>query len=153
MSFGDGGLDVIQMVRVLDALPEGFDRLEKMAIAEGVRNMSLLAGQWASGEQRFAEPGALFAAFIDGDLAGVGGVTVQTGLAEPAMRMRRLYVAPAHRRAGVGQALAGAMIQQGLQTARLLTANARASAAAAPFWEAMGFEPIAADGFTHRMRA
>ncbi|MBI1406618.1 MAG: GNAT family N-acetyltransferase [Caulobacter sp.] len=142
---------MIQMVRVLDALPEGFGRLEKMAIAEGVRNMSLLAEQWATGEQRFTEPGALFAAFIDGELAGVGGVAVQTGQKEPAMRMRRLYVAPPFRRAGVGQVLAGSMIQQGLQTARLLTANARASAAAAPFWEAMGFEPVAADGFTHQL--
>ncbi|MBX3479848.1 MAG: GNAT family N-acetyltransferase [Caulobacter sp.] len=143
---------MIQIVRVFDALPEGFGLLEKMAIAEGVRNMSLLAEQWASGQQRFDDPGALFAACIDGDLAGVGGVTVQSGLEEPAMRMRRLYVAPDHRRSGVGQALAGAMIQQGFQDARLLVANARASLAAPSFWEAMGFEPVAGDGFTHLMR-
>jgi GNAT superfamily N-acetyltransferase len=143
---------VIQIVRVTDDLPEGFGPLQKMASDEGVRNMALLADQWAGSEERFAEPGALLAAFIDGDLAGVGGVTVQGGLPEPAMRMRRLYVAPAFRRAGVGQALAGAMIQQGLQAANLLTANARASTAAAPFWEAMGFEPVSADGFTHQLR-
>jgi GNAT superfamily N-acetyltransferase len=147
---------VIHIVRVAERLPEGFTNLLNMAAAEGVRNMALLAEQWASGIQRFEEPGALFAAFMDGDLAGVGGVTPQAGLAEPAMRMRRLYVAPAFRRAGVGQALAGAMIQQGLQAARLLTANARASAsasAAAPmFWEAMGFERAPAEGHTHQLR-
>lgn len=142
----------ISITRVFDDLPEGFRGLVDQATDEGVRNVVLLADQWASGEQRFAEPGALFVAFVNGDLAGVGGVTVQAGLTEPALRMRRLYVAPTFRRAGVGQALAGAMIQQGLQAARLLTANARASAAAAPFWEAMGFEPVAGDGFTHQMR-
>ncbi|MDB5468444.1 MAG: family N-acetyltransferase [Caulobacter sp.] len=142
---------MVQIVRVVEALPAGFETLRAVARAERVRNMEALAQQWDDGRE-FAEPGALFAAFIDGDLAGVGGVTPQAGLTEPAMRMRRLYVAPAFRRRGVGQALAGAMIQQGLQAARLLTANARASKAAPPFWEAMGFEPVEADGFTHQLR-
>lgn len=143
---------MVQIVRVVEALPEGFEALCAAARAEGVRNMDALAEQWADG-RGFAEPGALFAAFVEGELAGVGGVTPQASLAEPAMRMRRLYVAPSFRRAGVGQALAGAMIQQGLQAARLLTSNARASEAAGPFWEAMGFERIEADGFTHQLRA
>lgn len=143
---------MVQIVRVVEALPEGFDSLRAAARAEGVRNMETLADQWDEG-RGVAEPGALFAAYMDGELAGVGGVTPQTGLAEPAMRMRRLYVAPAFRRAGVGQALAGAMIQQGLQAARLLTSNAQASAAAGPFWEAMGFERVEAEGYTHRLRA
>lgn len=142
---------MVQIVRVVEALPDGFAALAEAAHAEGIRNMEALALQWDDG-RGFAEPGALFAAFVDGDLAGVGGVTPQVGLAEPAMRMRRLYVSPAFRRAGVGQALAGAMIQQGLQTARLLTSNAQATAAAGPFWEAMGFEPVEADGFTHQLR-
>lgn len=142
---------MIQIARVVEALPEGFDTLRAAARAEGIRNMEALAAQWDGG-QSFADPGALFAAFVEGDLAGVGGVTPQVGLAEPAMRMRRLYVTPAFRRMGVGQALAGAMIQQGLQAARLLLSNARASEAAGPFWEAMGFERVDTDGFTHRLR-
>lgn len=138
--------------RVTHTLPEDFPALAKQAAAEGVRNMALLADQWRDGTQRFEEPGALFAAFVDGALAGIGGVTPQSGLAEPAMRMRRLYVAPPFRRQGVGQALAGAMIQQGLQVARLLTANARASDAAPRFWEAMGFAAVMAPDHTHQMR-
>jgi GNAT superfamily N-acetyltransferase len=83
-------------------------------------------------------------------LAGIGG---QVGLGQPAMRMRRLYVPPEARRGGIGRNLASAMIQQGLETAGLLTCNARASAAAPVFWEAMGFVR-APDGydFTHWMR-
>lgn len=143
---------MIQLVRVFDDLPEGFETLREAADREGVRNMATLAEQWRDGSQRFADPGALFAAFIDGELAGIGGVTPQAGLPEPAMRMRRLYVAPVFRRAGVGQALAGAMIQQSLQAASLLTSNARASEAAGPFWEAMGFERVEADGHTYQLR-
>lgn len=141
----------VLIVRVTEDLPEGFEGLRHQAQAEGVRNMNLLAEQWGGG-RGFADPGALFAAYVEGELAGVGGVTLQTDLDEPAMRMRRLYVAPAYRRSGVGQALAGAMIQQGLQAAHLLTANARATDAAAPFWEAMGFERVEGSGFTHRLR-
>jgi GNAT superfamily N-acetyltransferase len=148
---GDRRMSVL-IVRVFEALPDGFPSLVDQSAREGIRNLDTLAAQWANGSQRFAEPGALFAAFVDGELAGVGGVTPQAGLDEPAMRMRRLYVAPAFRRSGVGQALAGAMIQQGLQAARLLTANAGASAAAPPFWEATGFEATDGAGFTHWLR-
>lgn len=142
----------LQLVRVGETLPEAFPLLQSLAEAEGVRNMALLARQWAGSGNPFDDPGALFAAFVEGELAGVGGVTPQAELARPAMRMRRLYVAPAFRRHGVGRMLATAMIQQGLQSASLLTCNARATAAAPPFWEAMGFEP-AQDGlgFSHWM--
>ena len=138
---------MLQIVRISEDLPEGFADLLGEAVAEGVRNMTLLAEQWESGAQRF-ESGGLFAAFVGGELAGVGGVSAEA--AEPAMRMRRLYVRANFRRSGVGRALAGAMMQEGLQHARTLTVNARASEAAGPFWEAMGFRSLEAAGYTHR---
>lgn len=145
-------LDVVNIVRLVEGLPHGFDVMRAEAAAEGVRNMALLADQWASGAQRFDEPGALFAVVVDGDLAGVGGVTVETALDEPAMRLRRLYVRPAFRRTGLATRLAGAMMQQGFQTAPLLTVNAGASDAAGPFWEATGFTPVDWPGITHALR-
>ena len=144
--------DVVTILRVVEALPHGFDVMSADAAAEGVRNMAALASEFGAADDPFRDPGALFAAFIDGELAGVGGVTVQAGLAEPAMRMRRLYVRPAVRRAGVARALAGAMMQQGFQAAPLLVLNAAASAAAPPFWEAMGFERVDWAGITHALR-
>lgn len=144
--------DVVNIARVVEALPGEFDVIRAEATAEGVRNMELLAAQWSSREQRFDEPGALFAAYVGGALAGVGGVTVETGLAEPAMRMRRLYVRPGFRGAGVGRRLAAAMMQQGLQEAPMLTTNARATEAAGPFWEAMGFTAVEWPGVTHVFR-
>ncbi|MDP2258357.1 MAG: GNAT family N-acetyltransferase [Caulobacter sp.] len=145
--------DVVVITRVVETLSDGFAVILEAAASEDLRNMAMLADQWAGGEQRFDDPGALFAALADGDLAGVGGVTVETGAGEPAMRMRRLYVLPMFRRFGVGRRLAGAMIQQGFQAAPLLTVNAGASDAAAPFWEAMGFERTeAVPGATHMLR-
>ena len=141
---------MIEIVRVIDDMPVDFHRLRAEAAAEGVRNMDLLARQWADGANRFDGQGeALFAAFVDGELAGVGGVSAETGLA--AMRMRRLYVRPSFRRRGVASALAAAMIQQGLQGARLLTVNAAASLAAPPFWEALGFRRSGRAGVTHQL--
>lgn len=142
----------VQIVRIEGQLPEAFPTLRAQADAEGVRNMTLLAEQWAAPDNPFQDPGALFAAFVGRELAGIGGVTPQAGLTRPAMRMRRLYVAPAFRRHGVGRMLAAAMIQQGLQSANLLTCNARATAAAPPFWKAMGFAPAPEGlGFSHWM--
>ena len=140
------------IVRLFEGLPHGFDVMCAEAGEEGIRNMALLKAEVGSADDPFVEPGALFMAQVGGALAGIGGVTVETGLSEPAMRMRRLYVRPAFRRAGVAGALAGAMMQQGFQTAPLLTLNAAASPAAPPFWEAMGFERVDWPGVTHALR-
>ena len=143
----------VQIVRVMGELPEGFAGLRGEAAAEGFGNIEKLATLWTSGEQRFdAEGEALFAVFVDGELAGVGGVTREH--LEPqlgAMRMRRLYVRAPFRRRGVGRALAGAMVQQGFAGADVLTVNAGTPDAPA-FWSAMGFEPDPRNGRTHVLR-
>lgn len=144
--------EVVRVVRLVEALPDEFAAILVEAAAEGVRNMAMLATEVGSHDDPYVDPGALFAAWVDGELAGVGGVTVETTLTEPAMRMRRLYVRPAFRRTGVARALAGAMMQQGFQTAPLLTLNAQASAAAPPFWESMGFERVDRQRITHALR-
>ncbi|HRD28248.1 MAG TPA: GNAT family N-acetyltransferase, partial [Caulobacter sp.] len=101
--------DVVIILRLFEGLPHGFDVMCAEAGGEGIRNMAMLRSEVGAPDDPFVDPGALFAATVGGQLAGVGGVTVQTGLAEPAMRMRRLYVRPTFRRAGVARALAGAM--------------------------------------------
>lgn len=99
--------EVVRVVRLVEALPDEFAAILVEAAAEGVRNMAMLATEVGSAADPYRDPGALFAAFVGGDLAGVGGVTVERSLAEPAMRMRRLYVRPGFRRTGVARALAG----------------------------------------------
>ena len=144
---------MIQLVRIIDDLPEGFDALLADAAAEGVRNMTLLADGWASGDQRFDGDGeALLGALLAGALAGVGGLSVEADATEPALRVRRFYVRPDFRRQGLARTLASALIQEGLDQVDLLTVNAAASLAASLFWEAQGFSPDATGPWTHVLR-
>lgn len=140
--------------RIEGRLPGSFHSLLDAASNEGVRNMNLLTEGWLSGEQRFDTGGAaLFGAFDGSCLVGIGGITAEPGLAEPAMRMRRFYVRPDWRRRGVARCLADAAMAHGLARVSVLTCNARATALAGPFWEAMGFAPVEAEGMTHIYRA
>jgi GNAT superfamily N-acetyltransferase len=143
---------VLQLVRIFDELPDGFDDLVAEASGEGVRNMALLAEGWQSGA-RFQDDGeALFAAFLVGELAGIGGLSVEPTASEPARRLRRFYVRPAMRRRGVATALASALIHEGFDSVELLTVNAAAAPASGPFWEAQGFVANETGPWTHVMR-
>ena len=139
----------MQIVRFTAGLPSEIEGLARTAAVEGILNMELLTREFTTGQNRFDAAGeALFGAYVAGNLAGVGGVGREMVISG-AMRMRRFYVSPSHRGASVGRALAGAAIQQGLQVAEMLTVNARASAAAGPFWEALGFTRDERQGWTH----
>jgi len=144
---------LIQLIRILDDLPDGFPALLADAASEGVGNMARLADGWASGDQRFDRDGeALLGALLAGELAGIGGLSLEPAAAEPARRVRRFYVRPAFRRHGVARALASALVQEALDQVDLLTCNAAASPAAAPFWEAQGFSSNGSGPWTHVLR-
>jgi hypothetical protein len=71
--------------------------MQAEARAEGHAFLDRLANDWASGAMRFDRPGeALLAAYSQGVLAAIGGITVDPIVAE-ALRMRRFYVRPAFR--------------------------------------------------------
>jgi GNAT superfamily N-acetyltransferase len=143
----------VQIVRLQHELPSDFAKLAEAATAEGVRNMAMLADDWRSGVQRFDKDGAaLFAAFVDNHLAGVGGVKPETNEVESAMRMHRFYVHPAYRRLGIGRRIAQHVMSHALLHASRLTCNARASSAAAPFWLSLGFESADSERYTHIFR-
>ena len=126
------------------ALPDGLPVLAAEARAEGYRMLDVIAREWADGSMRFTGQGeALFAAHdAAGRLCGIGGIT-RDPWAE-ALRMRRFYVAPQRRGAGVGAALARAALEvarsSGAGQVRL-----RAPAGAFAFWERMGFAPLNGD--------
>ncbi|AAK24081.1 GNAT family N-acetyltransferase [Caulobacter vibrioides] len=143
---------MLQLVRIFDELPDGFGDLVAEASGKGVRNMALLAEGWRAGVRFHNDGEALLAAFLAGDLAGIGAMTPEPAALEPARRLRRFYVRPDMRRRGVATALASALIHEGFDSVRLLTVNARAADAAAPFWEAQGFEPDTIGPWTHTLR-
>jgi GNAT superfamily N-acetyltransferase len=134
-------------------LPDGFEDLAAAAAKEGVRNMALLETAWREGTQRFDQDGAaLFGVFKANALAGVGGCKPQVWEGESAMRMHRFYIHPLYRRQGTGRELAQAVMAHALQHTQLLTCNARATDAAAPFWEALRFRKVDAEGVTYIFR-
>lgn len=137
-------------IRRLASLPPDVEILRAEAAAEGIRNMGVLVADWEAGRERYDRPGeALFGAFDGTRLVGIGCVKRETDV--PAMRMRRLYVLRTARRHGAGRVLAQAMIARGFESAGRLTCNA-VPPGAGEFWEAMGFERVTADGWTHELR-
>ncbi len=133
---------MLQLVRLFDELPDGFDDLVAEASGEGVA--------LPTDSARFQDDGeALLVAFLAGTLAGVGGMTVEPAASEPARRLGPLYVRPTMRRRGVATALASALIHEGFDSVGLLTVEA---AAAAPFWQAQGFISDTSGPWTHVMR-
>jgi GNAT superfamily N-acetyltransferase len=140
---------MIQLVRVQEALPDGFDALRAEAAAEGFRHMDRLADEWAAGGGAFI---ALLAAFDDGELAGIGGLTREPApCPESALRLRRLYVRPSARRRGVGRALASALIQEAFDQVGLVTVHA-GGGSAPDFWSAQGMSPVSGQAWSHILR-
>ncbi len=143
---------MIQLVRIIDELPDDFERLRVQAAAEGHRHIERLSQDWASGTQRFAGDGeALLTAYQAGELVGIGAITREPSeTTEPALRLRRLFVSPGARRNGVGRTLVAALVQEGFDNAGLLTVHT-SDAAAGAFWEAQGFQPVA-QAWSHELR-
>ena len=133
-------------------LPDGLGSLARHADREGIRIVSKMVERWRDGSERYRADGeAILAAISEGEVIGIGALS-RCPHVEDALRVRRVYTAPAHRRRGVARALATQLIATGLEHRALITCNAGASSAAAPFWESMGFLPVDIEGITHLRR-
>ncbi|MEL6687486.1 MAG: GNAT family N-acetyltransferase [Pseudomonadota bacterium] len=140
----------VEIILIKDTLPADFQRLVEGSLVESIHSMDKLQTYWRSGKERFDSNGArLFAATYQGILVGVAGVTREPDQSFQAMRMRRLYVLQEFRRQGIAKRLALECMRTGLQTCATLTCNAKASIAAPPFWESLGFQPIEHASITH----
>ncbi len=138
-------------------VPEGFAQLIDESSSVGIRNVTTFVSQWSDGSQRFSLPGEQALVAIAGgevagvEVVGVGGLT-HCPHVEGALRVRRFYVAQAWRRRGVARALAATLLDAGRPHTDVFTCNARASEAAPPFWESLGFTPTnEVDGITHTL--
>jgi GNAT superfamily N-acetyltransferase len=141
---------VLELRLVIERLPAGFDALREEARAEGYLFVERLAADWEAHTMRFDGNGeALLAAHVTGVLAGIGGLTNEPVL-PGALRMRRFYVRPLFRRAGIGRTLAMALLERARITGLLVTVNAAPGSVS--FWESLGFIPDMRDGHTHLYR-
>jgi GNAT superfamily N-acetyltransferase len=92
----------------------------------------------------------LLAAFVAGELAGVGGIT-RDPACSTASPLRRFHVRPAFRRRWVGRCLALPLVQKARPLTSRLVLNA-ATEPAVRFWEAQGFVADRCAGHTHVWR-
>ena len=92
--------------RILE-ITEEIRLLAGLATDEGHNNVQTLVQEWESGSNRFQRPGeALFGAYVDHQLVGIGGVNMDPyESTESVARVRRLYVLPSARRTGVASTL------------------------------------------------
>ncbi|MEE4859230.1 GNAT family N-acetyltransferase [Pseudomonas viridiflava] len=92
-------------------LPAEVLTLEKEAIAEGFRFLTRLMSEWHSGKNRFNAPGeCLMAAYLNQQLIGIGGLSVDPYNQPNTARLRRVYVVPAAINQHVGHALVKALV-------------------------------------------
>jgi GNAT superfamily N-acetyltransferase len=127
---------------ILELPADGLNALVADSEQAGWRFVRRLADEWAAGTNRFRQPGeVLFAAHVEGVLAGVCGLNVDPHAADPRVgRVRRLYVHTSYRRRGIGRRLVGAVLRAAtgvFDTLRLRTENPEA----ARFYEVLGFRP------------
>ncbi len=141
----------ITIAAASDHLPRELRELATEAKAAGINNMTTLIDRWADGTERYDRPGeSMLLAWSSGHVVGVGGLARCRDV-PGALRVRRFFVSAAVRRRGIARRLAEQLIESGLEYTSELTCNAGASAAAPPFWEALGFQPVDVDGITHRL--
>jgi GNAT superfamily N-acetyltransferase len=139
----------VSLARVSHRLPVAFDALRDDAEADGHRHMGRLAAELDGTQPMFH---AVFAAYVEGNLAGIGAITDEPEpTSTPTWRMRRLYVHRQFRRRGAARYITTALIQEAASKVRMVTTNA-GNDQAARFWEQIGFHQISGKGWTHERR-
>jgi GNAT superfamily N-acetyltransferase len=135
---------MIMVASITDLELDSLDELRAESSREGFRFIERLCEEWASGSNRFNAPGeALFAAISNGQVVGTCGLNRDPYASDPRIgRVRRLYVAPAQRRHGVGRALLETVVTHARRHFSLLRVR---SEAASEFYTAQGFRRIASD--------
>ena len=142
----------LQLQTVIWDFPKGFDALRAEARTEDYKHIERLFDDWQSGETKFdKDDELLLAAFADGELAAIGGITQDPSL-KRTLRMRRFYVRPKFRRNGIGRKLAEALLSDPRERGLAVVVNAGPKDAAV-FWESLGFKADARDGHSHALRS
>lgn len=128
----------------------GIEALHAEACREGYDFIETLVEEWATGSNRFNGPGEALCGHLDqGLLVAVGGLNCDPFARRPDMgRIRRVYVRPAWRNKGIGQALVTALVDQARTHFRCVRLRAE-NAGAARLYERMGFAPLQDPDATH----
>lgn len=119
---------------------------------EGFKFIDRLVTELANHPEQYEGQGAaLLGGYALGQLVAIGGFSADPYTTEQGLgRLRRVYVLPAWRGMGVGRRLIRTLEAQAAKTYRALVLRTD-TAAAARFYEALGYAPLPAGGAaTHR---
>ncbi|CZT26579.1 GNAT family acetyltransferase [Pseudomonas cerasi] len=138
-------------IRHITHLPPQILALEKEAVGEGFRFVTRLIAEWHSGANRFDAPGECFmAAYLNQQLIGIGGLSVDPYVKTNTARLRRVYVSASSRGHHVGRTLVKALVAHAalrFKNVRLTTDTSAGDA----FYLECGFLRIDHDDATHSM--
>ncbi len=134
-----------------DPLTGDIGLLAEAARQEGYNHILRIAEEWSAGINRFERRGESLLGARDQDrLIAVGGMTVEPSRADW-LRMRRFYVSQSYRGKGIGRRLAERLIEHARPFTTVVTVHA-GSDDARRFWQAMGFQPLTGESYTHTLR-
>lgn len=128
------------------------EQLLAASTAEGFQFVERLVTELANHPKQYEGQGAaLLGGYALGQLVAIGGFSADPYTKEQGLgRLRRVYVLPAWRGMGVGRRLIRTLEAQAAETYRALVLRTD-TAAAARFYEALGYAPLPAGGAaTHR---
>lgn len=128
----------------------GFEQLQAEALLEGFLFIERLWKEWENGTNRFTAPGEkLFGCMDHSTLVAIGGINQDPFDSRPGIgRIRRVYVRPAWRNQGIGQALVYTLVQNARTSFTALHLRTD-NPAAARLYERMGFSRSLTSNATH----
>ncbi|WP_115665608.1 GNAT family N-acetyltransferase [Cupriavidus taiwanensis] len=131
-------------------LPRQIADLGREASAQGFNFVGRLIDEWQAGSNRFDKPGeCLLVVTHNGTLIGIGGLNVDPYATDGfTARLRRLYVANAFRRRGIGEALVSELLQNASLHFRQVRLSTDTESAAA-FYSRLGFSAVEDETATH----
>ena len=139
------------MIRALT--PDDVDDVETLASiarSEGFCFLDRLLADLRAPACELTAPGQFYLCVVNEDaVVGVGGVTPDPYLDNPAIgRVRHVYIHPTHRRSGYGRLLVREIEARARDTYSVLRLRTD-TAAAARFYEALGYSAISDSTATH----
>ena len=140
-------------VRPIGLEEPGFAALLAEAEAGDGPFLRRLADEWDNGALRFKRAGEVFlGAFVDGRLAGIGGISHDPYASAPGLcRLRHVYVRASKRGCGIGAALVQRLLDHARRHFEIVRLSTQ-SPGAARLYERAGFEPVKGIKQTHIRR-
>jgi ribosomal protein S18 acetylase RimI-like enzyme len=128
----------------------GIEQLQTEALEEGFLHIEKLFRDWRSGANRFNEPGEkLYGCMDQATLVAIGGLNRDPFAGRPDVgRIRRVYVRPAWRNRGIGNALIHALVKDARSSFTSLHLHTE-NPAAARLYERIGFSRLLTADATH----